>query len=280
VLAKSVENGALMQDDAPQPKAGWRHKILKGPALIVGTVLTAVVTASATWMVNHWLDHISVRDSDAVKLSVEADPARMSGVSSSGRSAIIPSTIQTHGSPGPGCEGFHAWVADNHGVDAGKTVLQIAAQGTTDKPVLLQNLRIKIIDTVPAMSGIAVTCPTAGNAKLHSIAVNLDATPPTVDYKTDSNTPFGFTLAKGETESFIVTATATKATYRWTIELDAVINGAQKTLQVGGQDGFTTTVEPTATWEWNYHDGWDSWDYQSQRHLGSVPASDPLPQIR
>ena len=142
--------------------------------------------------------------------------------------------------------------------------LQIAAQGTTDRPVLIQNMRVTTIETSPPLTGIAVGCTIQGfDAQLRGIAVNLDATPPTVDYKSDSNAPFGFTLAKGETESFVVSASAAKAAYRWRIEFDVVVNGVADTLEVGGKEGFTTTVKPApyTAWQWNYYE--DAWTHRN-----------------
>jgi hypothetical protein len=198
--------------------------------------------------------------------------------------AIIPSTVRTHGDPGESCDGFHSWVTENHGVYAGQSYLQIAAQGITDKPVLIQKMRVRIIASSAPLTGIAVQCHGQGRAELREIAINLDATPPTVDYKSDSNAPFGFTLAKGETESFIVTATAAKATYRWKILFDVVVNGAATTLEVGGKDGFTTTAPPATVWDawgprawdWNHFDhDWELFD--GPDNVRKVPTSEPLP---
>jgi hypothetical protein len=276
-----ILGGWVMANKEAEPKSGWWRKLLTVPGVIAMTVLTALVGAGVTWTVNY-VREANFEPSDAVKLSVETDPGKMSGVSSAGRSAIIPSTVRTHGSPfnkDGGCDGFHSWVADNHGVDAGETILQINGQGTTDKAVLIQNMRVSIIETAPPLTGIAVRCPAAGNAQLRAIAVNLDATPPTVDYTSDSNAPFGFTLAKGETESFVVSATAAKATYRWGIEFDVVVDGVAATLEVGVKDGFTTTVRPHKDWDWNYIDGWELYDPDASSIPPTVAASDPLPPI-
>jgi hypothetical protein len=259
--------------------ARWR-KLRTVPGVIGMTILTTLVGAGITWIVSD-LKEANFRPSDAIKLSVETDPAKMSKPQVRYWSAVIPSSVRTHGSPfkDGGCMGFHSWVADNHGTDAGTTVLQISAQGATDKAVLIQNMRVDIIETSPPLTGIGVECPTAGNAQLREIAVNLDATPPTVDYTSDSNAPFGFTLAKGETESFVVSATAAKATYRWRIEFDVVVDGIADTLEVGGKDGFTTTVKPHKAWSWNYVDGWQLNDPDSSAIQPTIPASEPLPQI-
>ncbi|OMC56562.1 hypothetical protein A5747_07200 [Mycobacterium sp. IS-836] len=207
-------------------------------------------------------------------LSVESDPAKISGVSAPLRPLIIPSTVQTHGKPDRGCDDFHQWATDNQGVDAGETVVQIVAQGTTDKAVLLKSMRVSVIDTSPPLTGIGVVCMSQGVAQRRGISVDLDAKPPTVDYKSDSNAPFGFTLAKGETETFLVSARAAKATYRWKIFIDVVVNGKTKSLEIGGKDGFLTTAPPSPDSEW-------SWDYVNHldprgRSNGSVTS----PQLK
>jgi hypothetical protein len=274
--------GWIMADSEAEPKSRWWRKLLTVPGVIATTILTAVVGAGVSWTINY-LQQATFRPSDAIKLSIETDPAKMSGVSSYGRSAIIPSTVRTHGTPGPGCAGFHSWMADNQGVDAGKTALQIAAQGSTDKPVLIQNMVVTITDRSPPRTGINVVCATAGGAQFHSIAVDLDATPPKVDFDAAeySYAPkgrFGFTLAKGETESFIVTAFARKATYRWRIEFDVVIDGVAATMEVGGSEGYTTTVEPPpfTSWDWNHQDSWQL-DSDDPAKGTLVPGSQPLP---
>src|SRR5271156_1650172 len=168
-----------MNKETELKPAKWR-RLRTVPGVIGMTILTTLVGAGITWLVGD-LKEANFRPSDAIKLSVETDPAKMSETNSNARywSAVIPSTVRTHGSPfkDGGCRGFHSWVADNHGTDAGTSILQISAQGATDKAVLIQNMRVS-----------------------------------------DSNAPFGFTLAKGETESFVVSASAAKATYRWRIE--------------------------------------------------------------
>ena len=275
-----------------EAKSGWWRKLLTVPGVIATTVLAALVGAGVPWAVNY-LQQVEFHPSDAVKLSVETDPAKISGGDYSHGSAIIPSNVRTHGTPGPRCIGFHSWVADNHGVDRQRTVLQIVAQGTTDTPVLIQNMRVNIIDTSPAVTGIAVSCtdPRPDDAELHQIAVDLDDTPPTVDYIPGaSKAPFGFTLAKGQTESFIVSAFGTNATYRWKIDFDVVVNGVATTLPVGDNNGFTTAAGLASCgvasagmpcwsytdWAWNHKDAWTRLNLATGLSE-SVPASQPLP---
>lgn len=90
-----------MANHEAEPKSRWWRKLITVPGVIATAVLTALVGAGVTWMVNY-LQNVNFHPSDAIKLSVETDPAKMSGVSSAGRSAIIPSSVSTSGTPGSG----------------------------------------------------------------------------------------------------------------------------------------------------------------------------------
>jgi hypothetical protein len=157
-------------------------------------------------------------------------------------------------------------------------------------------MRVSIIDASPPLTGIAVSCTDRhpAGAESRQIAVNLDDTPPTVDYISGaSKAPFGFTLAKGQTESFVVSAFGSKATYRWKIDFDVVVNGVATTLPVGDKDGFTTAAGLTSCgvasagmpcwsytdWAWNYKDAWTRLNLATGL-TESVPASEPLPDTK
>jgi len=220
---------------------------------------------------------------DAVAVTVETDPSRISGVSDADRPVVIPASTRTTGNPGSGCEGFYAWATRNGGVDGGETIVQIIAQGKHDSAVLLNEMRIRVLNKTPPMRGIPATCPAAGSAQRRAISVDLDKVPPTVSYETnDDVSPFGFTLAKGETETFIVAASATQATYRWLIELDLFVDGVRKTVVIGPQGGFATTVWQASGeyWVWNFQDAWTlANSNEAAGNSMSVPADAPLPPL-
>lgn len=289
----------MANKEEAEPKSPWWRKLFTLPGMIATAVLTASVGAGVTWLVPR-LEDVNFSPADAIKLHVETDPGKMtpsSQVSPFG-SAVIPSSVRTHGTPGAGgCDGFHSWVVDNLGVDAGATVVQIAAQGTTDKPVLIQNVRASVIDSSPPLTGIAVDCSpvdsapppsgtnvppnavTQGPLEVREGVVILDASQPAVVFQSGYKKPLAFTLKKGETESFAVSAIAAHATYRWKVQLDVVVNGVADTLEVGGKNGFTTTAEPAphTAWEWNWKDGWDRSDPADPTRITTLPASAPLP---
>lgn len=265
-----------MAREDPKRKVPWWHQIITVPGLILTTALTTAVSWGATVVLTHVTTPRAAKH-DPIAVSVETDPSRISGISSAGVVGVIPTSVRTQGSPGGGCDGFHNWLIKNHGIDAGRTSLQLVLQGRSDSAVLISSMRVRILSKLPLKEGIPVACPTAGEAQIRSISVNLDSTPPAVDYRSNSGAPFGFTLAKGETETFLVTAHAARATYRWAIDLDVVVDGVRKTLNVKGPDGFWTTATPSGPdWEWNYRDAWLLSSSGSNSVRPSVPAGTPL----
>jgi hypothetical protein len=234
----------------------WWRRLLTVPGLIGVTALTTVVSWSATMVLTR-MSAPSSRPEDAIAISVETDPGRISGVSTEDRFMVIPASVRTKGSPGTGCGGFHQWGVDNGGFDGGQSTIQIVAQGRSDQAVLITTMNVLILLKTDPVQGIPVRCPSAGEAQVRAITVDLDAAPPKVSYESNSGAPFGFTLAKGETETFVVTASTARSTYRWRLQLGVVVDGKRKTINVGPAEGFATTASPkSAFWDWNFKDAW------------------------
>jgi hypothetical protein len=254
----------------------WFRKLLSVPGIVVTAALTAAAGWGATQFLSDWRSGIEARDPLAI--SVEENPARIGGFSDLPILGLIPGEVQTTGSPGPGCDGFRAWVESNSGVDAQSTKLQIVVQGKVPEPVLLSSMRVKVLEHSRPITGIPVECPPAAQVEYRAIAIDLDAVPPRVTYQSGKE-DFGFTVAEGETEAFTVIATTTKGYYEWLIELDVVVEGDERTLEIGAPDNpFKTTAAPTNKW-------W-SWDYERAWHTrpregipGTVPAGMPLPPL-
>ena len=237
----------------------WK-RLLTVPGILITTALTAAVS----WAVSLGLTQLStstISPHDAVAITTETDPGRISGLITAGRAAIFPLTTKTTGDPGAGCDGFYEWSVTNGGIDANISTVQVVVQGKVDGAVLLNAMRVKVIAKNPPVRGIIATCPTAGNAQRRSIEVNLDSSNQNVVYKSSGvASPFGFTLAKGETEAFIVTASTTRAAYSWLIELDLVVDGKPVTIPIGPPNGFHTSAmdKNAAHWDWNYTNGWNA----------------------
>jgi hypothetical protein len=265
-------------DEGTCPSVGRGTSVWKKLLTVPGVLAMSVLTAAIGWGVPQVLTHYAnASPESAVAFSFETDPGKISGVSAAGRSMVIPVTKATTGGPGPNCDGFHSWVAQNSGIDANHTTIQITAQGKRDSAVLLSGMRVQVLTKETPQSGIIVRCPTAGTAQIRGIAVNLDASPPSVTYKANGViSPFGFTLAKGETETFVIDAVAGQSQYAWRLVIDLVVDGVRTSVPLGPPQGFMTTVvrDNEPGWEWDYQSSWHS--YGTVGDAASVPAGEPL----
>jgi hypothetical protein len=143
-------------------------------------------------------------------------------------------------------------------------------------------LRVNILRRLPRLTGIPVLCPSAAEAQVRAVTIDLDRVPPRVKYASPGGAPFGFTVAKGETETFNVIASATKARYRWLIDLDIVVSGHKRTLRIdeGGEPFETTAAPHRGWWTWNYRDAWSLTTHSGSGSSREVPAATPLPPLR
>ncbi|MFC5644814.1 hypothetical protein [Kitasatospora cinereorecta] len=251
---------------------GWR-RLLQVPWLVLATVVTTAATWGCTWLLT------SATEADPIAISFTSDPQQIAGSPSAGRQMLIPPTQRTVGTPGAGCDGFHAWGVANHAVDSGVTTVQIIAQGQTDSAVLIRAMKIKVLAKAVPLQGIATVCATAGGVSSRGLATNLDDIQPEVSYSGAEGSPFGFTLAKGETESFNLTATAEAGYYRWQIVLDTVVDGKPQSLTIGPAQGFETTSgnSNAPAWSWNWKDSWSLTGVPGRAE--TVPAGSPLTVI-
>ena len=112
----------------------------------------------------------------------------------------------------PGCHASASgWASGLGGIDARKTEFRLVVQGNSSLPVVLDGMSARILRRVVISRPVPVECGTAGNATVRSNQINLDAHPPLADYRTAYGTkPFAFTLNKGDTEIFDITAVTTE----------------------------------------------------------------------
>ena len=257
----------------------WWQGLLTVPGVVAVTALTAVVSWIATQAVSQVGSNLASRD--PLALSIETNPSRIGGFDDLPILAVIPDGVRTTGSPGPGCEGFHLWVRGLGGVDAGSTKLQLVVQGKVADPVLISAMRVKVLERLPRVTGVPVQCPPAAEAQIRAVAIDLDAIPPRVTYRSGSNRAFGFTVQEGETESFNVVASTRRAHYRWLLELDLVVSGKKRTIELsdGGRPFETTPTTGRAWWSWNYRDAWSLEAPELHLPTRTVPAGAPLPSM-
>jgi hypothetical protein len=234
----------------------WRRRLLSVPGIVAGTALTAAVSWGATELIKNAKSKIGTEQPIAV--SIEMNPARTGAFSDEGVALLLPSDTRARDDPGPGCDGFRPWARSHGGIDTGATKLVLIVQGKVDKAVLISGMRVSVISRSSPMHGIPVACASAGAAQNRAIEINLDRRRPHATYRSGSGAPFGFTVAKGETETFNVVATTHHGRYRWVIKLDLVVGGRKQTIRVDDHGRpFETTPSPKEhSWSWNYRNEW------------------------
>jgi hypothetical protein len=236
------------------------HRLLSVP----GIAGAAAVTALVSWAVTTLASSVTgPSNPDPLALAVETNPGKISEFADFPAVGILPTgrVPQTHPT---GCDSFTPWLHSRSGVDAGVTRLQVVAQGMSSTPVLLSDLRVRVVRRAPPIIGAEVVCPSAGRATFREIAINLDTSPPKV--VVEHTQPFGFTLAAGQTEPLDVTAEVHDRAISWTLLLDVVIGGRRETRVITdrGRPFITTPLQHTAAWTW----GGDAWS-----HTAALPGN-------
>jgi hypothetical protein len=256
-------------ENSPKPRAWWR-KILTIPGAIAATALATFVA----WAVTQLISSIQTKAAERHPISwvVESNPSQVGGFSSLPITLKLPAGRRPVTSPGPGCNGFTPWARHQGGVDAGMTRLAVVIRGRIDGQTNISNARAVITHRNKPITGTAVECPTAGEAQMRSLIINLDQPDTRAHYQSKTHR-FGFTVEKGETETFLVTARAKRRTYTWYLDLTVIAGGKTRDIRVtdGGRPFRTTTPSRSQPWSWNFRDRWMGPKGQS------VPVGVPLP---
>jgi hypothetical protein len=249
-------------ESAPRPSLWSRTLSVRN--LILTTVVTVLVSLGVTalW---HSVSTRTLRG-DGVNVSVISNPDKVPAFGPP-LEAILPRHASTDGSPGSACSGFHQWAHERGGIDAGSTRLQVIVRGTDESQVVISAMRVRVDKKQPPLRGIPVRCNTAGTLSQRRVGINLDSARPVVRYTSSDGRAFGFTVSKGEVESFLVTARTRTAWVRWQLLLDVVVAGQPHSVRVGE---YQTTPAPSGpVWDWDYADHWTTGQ-------ATVPAGEAL----
>jgi hypothetical protein len=213
---------------------------------------------------------------DPLVFALEDNPARIPSFDDFGEDLVIPRGQVIEGGPGQGCGNFHPWGTRLGGVPAGYSYLRLVVQGREARPILLSGMRARIVDRQPPLAGTQLTCPSAGDAQIKSIEIDLDGPSTEAVYKTPTGVkPFGFTIAKNETVVFDVQIFTKKCHCKWFLELDLVIDGVSRTQTIG-DDGqpFEITTRSDRSYEWDYQNTWALTDSTNP----DAPIYEPQPR--
>ena len=201
----------------------------------------------------------TVSSASPISYVVEDNPAKISSFNDFGQELMIPKETQIVGGPGRSCTNFHPWGTKLGGVPAERTYLRLVVQGRTPSAMLIAGMRAKVVERRRPLVGTQLTCPSAGDAEIRSMDIDLDGASTEAEYRTSKGIePFGFTLAKDETEVFDIRAVTKKCYCKWFLELDLVVDGKKsvQTISDNGRPFETTMRSDSLRYEWNYTDTW------------------------
>lgn len=136
------------------------------------------------------------------------------------------------------------WANKLRGGDANETWVQVTILGRSRKPVILQNMRIKVLERRPPPKGIHVIARGGEGVFVRWLSVNLDTTPPVItaskddrfevegDPKDAKPVTFPFRVSDTQPEVFYVVAETRQCDCTWVIELYWVANGREGTSMI------------------------------------------------
>lgn len=228
----------------------------------------ALIAALAGWLVMHFAPGVLARlvRRPPVLVHVELDPANMyAGMPNwVGSAWVLPDSIspESLGVPPTGvCRDWREWMWPMGAYDGWYTELRITLQGNVDSTVLVDGLRVNVLDR-GAPSGHCFMCAVGGaDIQPRSVNVDLDWSG-VVTYSDSGGDPVGrftFTLSKGEVETFHVRAEAKAVQCSWTADLLLIVNGERRTvhLDADGEPFRTSATEGLPAWTW--YDGAAAW---------------------
>ncbi|MET9291049.1 hypothetical protein [Streptomyces sp. NPDC003077] len=268
------DNDAPPDDADPPPTttggrlARWLRTV---PGLAASTIVTTLAAAATTAMLTGAL-HLWP-ESTQVALSVETDPMRLDA--DGDRVQLIPARRFDGSAPKDGCAGLWAWARARGGVDEDRTRMQMTVTNSGAHTVLITGMRAEVVSRKPVPPVVEAACRAQGMAKVYSVDIDLDKPQPHAVYdKNGKALRPDFTVAAGDLETFLITASVTRGAVQWKLAVDLVEDGHRRTVVADG-DGkpFTTVSRPAGltTWELDPHAG----DWQKSADGGGTPAGRP-----
>jgi hypothetical protein len=185
-------------------------------------------------------------------VSVVSDQTEIDAFANMGFAEVIPLKSRERVSPprSVGCSGFHVWAQQHSGAEVEETRFRLILQGRTERALILTSLRVRLLGADRAGKAASFSCLPAGQANIRALVLDLDHPSRSAAYRTkNAIKPFGFTLAKGETEVFDVIATThSPKILRWNAVLDYTLDGRAGSVEIQDRGRpFRTTAFHAAT---------------------------------
>ncbi|MCW6011157.1 hypothetical protein K1W54_42435 [Micromonospora sp. CPCC 205371] len=254
-----------------------RRRLIALGALVGTTTLVAVIS----YAVPKIIDRLTTSDSPPITVTVVSDPSRVSGFDSTERAVAVPGTAAPAPDPGPRCGDLYPWSRANGGADAGASRLHLLVRGADEGQVVITEIRAVIEERAPKVPSHQLYCLPEGELTSRVVSIDLDDERPVAKYETADGKPFGFTVAPGEVEAFLITATVARATARWHLAIDVTAGSEQHTVEVddGGEPFRTAPIPQGGRWLW-VGTGWEPRGLPAGATAPApVPPGRPLPQL-
>lgn len=167
--------------------------------------------------------------------------------------------------PSGKCTAWWKWAKEHGGEPAGSMELQVTVTAWSDLQVIVDALRVQVVNTPAPPEGTTVVCPVGGADLVHrQLAVTLSTFATTVVPREggsyDATGNFAFTLAPGESTRFSLCVSPGDEDvdcYEWVALLDLLVNNERKTVRV--TDAGRPFVLHTRGFEGAYHHDGDRW---------------------
>jgi hypothetical protein len=238
-----------------EPKVSTRDKLFGTGRRIAVTVASIFVTAVIGWAVAFYAPGLVTPKTEhpPIATDVQDDPFGVSTFNSLSVRMFLPASVISARAKNPPinyCDGFHDWGRGLGGADANETYVRLIAQGETDSAVIITGISARILDR-KTVSGVNVECPSEGGAQIRVLAINLDSPDRAASYLVKGRlSPFGFTLKKGETEVFDISAkTSSLEMTDWDLVLHVTVDGNEQSIEVQDRGRpFRTTAQHGGNW--------------------------------
>jgi hypothetical protein len=127
-------------------------------------------------------------------------------------------------------EARRRWAEALGGADAGKSWVSVTVQGRSPRSVVLQGLRVRIVEQRPPPRGTTVTAACGGPVDVRLVTVDLDTSPPRIvrsdlpdvrpaDPEDLTPVRFPYTVSDVDPEQFAIVAVTERCDCTWTAEL-------------------------------------------------------------
>jgi hypothetical protein len=252
----AVERGtdpAAPRNAPPAPAAKVASTLRRRGVAVAGLIGTLL----AGWAVSFlapgvWAAITRAMGRPAVVVSTAVQPVRAARTDLLPPGFVFPRPVEEL-PPAPAAWDQHsAWADGLGGVDAGSTVVEIVVQGRGSTPVILQDLRVEVLERRPPLVGTYLLPAGADLVDVRYLTADLDGNPPQLTLgegfvEGAGGWSFPLRVSAQEVEVLYLIARTAACDCSWVAELDYVAQGNAGHLRIddGGRP-FRTTATTNA----------------------------------